>query len=408
MADVLEWIAGGGVATPSGFRAGTAYAGIKTYGPEPRLDVALLVSDRACSAAGVFTLNAVCGAPVTLCRERLATGGGRAVIVNSGCSNVATGERGLGDARRMAQLTAGRLGIAAEEVFVASTGVIGRHLPMDKLEAAIPTMAASAGPDAGSAFARAIMTTDTVPKSRAIRVRAGDRSYTIGGCAKGSGMVHPNMATVLCFLTTDAPAEPQWLQATLKQVADVSLNMLDVDMDTSTSDTMLLLANGAAGGEVLNERHPAATTFARALRELAVELTRDLARDGEGARTLIEVSVSGAASEDDARRAARTVVASPLVKTMVTGRDPNLGRVLMALGRSGARIELARTRVWIGELCAFEHGRPTDVDYAAISRAMDRKEVQIRADLGVGNAEATAWGCDLTAEYVSINADYTT
>lgn len=408
MQNDVNWIAEGGVTTPAGFVAGAGYAGVKTYGAEPRLDVAVLASDRACTAAGVFTLNNVCGAPVALCRERLTHGRGRAVIVNSGCSNVATGERGVEDARRMAALAAASLGVEAEDVFVASTGVIGRALPMAKLEAAIPTIAIKGEPGAGLDFARAIMTTDTRMKSRALRVKVGDYSYTLGGCAKGSGMAHPNMATVLCFITTDAPVEQTWLQRTLKQVADESLNMLDVDMDTSTSDTMLLFANGAAGGRPLDQQHPGAAEFTHALRALAIELTRDLARDGEGARTLIEVTVRGAASLQDARRAARTVVASPLVKTMVTGRDPNLGRVLMALGRSGARVELARTSVWIGDVCAFEQGRATSVDYAAISRAMDRPEVQLSADLGQGDAAATAWGCDLTTDYVHINADYTT
>jgi glutamate N-acetyltransferase/amino-acid N-acetyltransferase len=245
-----------------------------------------------------------------------------------------------------------------------------------------------------------------VPKSRAIRVPGTD--YVIGGAAKGSGMAHPDMATVLCYLTTDAPVERSFLQDTLKRVGDDSLNMLDVDMDTSTSDSMLLLANGAAGGDTLRAGHRTAPAFVDALRALAIELTRDLARDGEGARTLIEVTVSGATNLAEARIAARTVVSSPLVKTMVTGRDANLGRVLMALGRSGARIELERTSVWIGEHCAFERGQATQVDYAEISRAMDRPEVKIRADLGLGQAIATAWGCDLTAEYVRINGDYTT
>jgi glutamate N-acetyltransferase/amino-acid N-acetyltransferase len=404
----LAWIDGGGVTSPSGFVAGATYAGIKTYGPEPRLDVALLASERPCVAAGIFTQNRVCGAPVTLCKERVARGVGRAVVVNSGCSNVATGEQGLADAQRMAELAAARAGLPASEVLVASTGVIGRRLPMPKLEAAIPAITTAAGAEAGAQFARAIMTTDTVPKSRAIRVRAGDHSYVIGGAAKGSGMVHPDMATVLCFLTTDAPADPRWLQQTLKSVGDVSLNMLDVDMDTSTSDSMLLLANGAAGGPALDAGHPAAAAFTAALRALAVELTRDLARDGEGARTLIEVTVTGAHDVHDARIAARTVVSSPLVKTMITGRDANLGRVLMALGRSGARMQTERTSVWIGDQCAFERGVATALDYAAISRAMDRPEVKIRVDLGLGSESATAWGCDLTAEYVKINGDYTT
>jgi glutamate N-acetyltransferase/amino-acid N-acetyltransferase len=319
---------------------------------------------------------------------------------------VARGEAGMVDAKHMTELAGKKLGVPAEEVFVASTGVIGRALPMQLIESGLPEIGVSG--EGGAAFARSIMTTDTVAKSRALRVRSHGRVYTLGGAAKGSGMIHPNMATMLCFLTSDAPAERAWLQQTLKTVGDDSLNMLDVDMDTSTSDTMLLMCNGAAGGEPLHAKHPAARDFTAALRALAIELTRDLARDGEGAKTLIEVIVTGAASKKDARIAARTVVSSPLVKTMVTGRDANLGRVLMALGRSGAKLELERISVWIGEHCAFERGVATSLDYAEISRAMDRPEVTLRADLGLGKATATAWGCDLTTEYVHINGDYTT
>jgi glutamate N-acetyltransferase / amino-acid N-acetyltransferase len=406
MTEDLEWIAGGGVTSPAGFVAGATYTGIKTYGPEPRLDLGLLASERACTVAGIFTKNRVVSAAVVLCREGVARGTGRAVLVNSGCSNVATGAQGLRNAQRMAELVSARIGVPASEVYMASTGVIGRQLPIEKIEAGVPRIELSGAH--GEAFARAIMTTDTVAKSRAVRVSAGGRAYTIGGAVKGSGMVHPDMATVLCFLTTDAPVEARFLQQALKRAGDDSLNMVDVDMDTSTSDTMLLFANGAAGGTSIDASHPAAAAFERALRTLAIELARDLARDGEGARTLIEVVVSGAASREDARIAARTVVSSPLVKTMVTGRDANLGRVLMALGRSGAQLELDRMRVWIGDVCAFERGVAATLDYAAISRAMDRPEVQIRADLGLGEFTATAWGCDLTAEYVHINGDYTT
>jgi glutamate N-acetyltransferase/amino-acid N-acetyltransferase len=404
----FEWIAGGSVTSAAGFIAGASYAGIKTYGPEPRLDVALLASDQACTTAGVFTRNRVVGAPVTLCRERIGQRRGRAIVVNSGCSNVAMGARGMADARRMADLAGSKLGISGQDVLMASTGVIGRPLPMDKLERGIAEIAPAPGSEAGARFAKAIMTTDRVPKSRAVRFEVGGHTYTIGAAAKGSGMSHPDMATVLCFVTTDAPAELGWLQGVLRSVADDSLNMLDVDMDTSTSDSMIVFANGAAGGEPLHAEHPGAALFAKAFRALSIELTRDLARDGEGANTLIECVVQGAANKTDARLAARTVVSSPLVKTMITGRDPNLGRVLMAVGRSGAAVELERTSVWIGERCAFARGTPTELDFAEISQAMARPEVAIRVDLGLGDGAATAWGCDLTAEYVRINGDYTT
>lgn len=403
----LSWIEGGGVTSAKGFSAAAAVAGIKTYGPEPRYDVALLLADRPCAVAGVFTQNRVCGAPVTVCRERLALGTSRGVIVNTGCSNVATGEQGIRDAVRMTQLAAEHAGVSAADLMVASTGVIGRPLPMDKLEAGI--LGLELDREAGGLFARAIMTTDTVPKSRALRVRtSGGGDVVIGGAAKGAGMVHPNMATVLCFITTDAAVDAAWLQGALRGAADVSLNMLDVDMDTSTSDTMLIFASGAAGGEPIRAGHPDASRFELALRTLCVELARDLARDGEGARTLIEVVVEGAVSDADARVAARTIVASPLVKTMVTGRDPNLGRVLAALGRSGAQIDPGKTGVYIEALCAFENGAPSSVPYADLSAAMNKPEVHIRVALGLGSASARAFGCDLTEGYVRINADYTT
>ncbi|HEY2735743.1 MAG TPA: bifunctional glutamate N-acetyltransferase/amino-acid acetyltransferase ArgJ [Polyangiales bacterium] len=402
----LEWVQDGSLTTPLGFRAGAVYAGIKTYGDEPRRDLALLVADRLCSVAGVFTKNRICGAPVTVCRERVAAGRAQALIVNSGCSNVAMGEGGLRDARAMCQLAADKLGIAVEHVLVGSTGVIGRKLPLDKIGAALPALELSR--EGGLDMARAIMTTDTIEKTRAARVRIGGRSYCIGGIAKGSGMVHPDMATVFGFLTTDANIAPELLQNMLREAADDSFNMVDVDMDTSTSDTMLLFASGAAEGEPMATGSAAAIEFARALKLFAIELARDLARDGEGARTLIEMRIEGARTREDARIAARTVVSSPLVKTMITGRDPNLGRVMMALGRSGADVEVDRTSVWIGGECAFERGAPTSLDYAEISKAMDSAEVKLRADLGLGSESATAWGCDLTEDYVRINADYTT
>jgi glutamate N-acetyltransferase / amino-acid N-acetyltransferase len=400
------WIDNGGVTTPKGFLAGASYAGIKTYGAEPRLDVGLLTAAGPCNVAGVFTRNRVVSAPVELCRKRVASGSGRAIVVNSGCSNVAMGEQGRTDAESMARFAARRLDVPEEEVLVASTGVIGRPLPMDRIERGIGDIRVSE--NGGADFSRAIMTTDTVPKSRAMKITVDGITYTIGGTAKGSGMVHPDMATVFCFMTTDAPAEPAWLVETLRGAADVSLNMIDVDMDTSTSDTMLLFANGAAGGSPIRAGHKAEGPLRDAVEAVARALAKDLARDGEGAKTLIEVQVVGAASLDDARRAARTVASSPLVKTMVTGRDANLGRVLMAVGRSGAAVDVDKTSVSIGEYSAFERGAPTSVSYETISKAMDRPEVVIRVDLGLGSASATAWGCDLTEEYVRINASYTT
>lgn len=398
-----------------GWLAGATSAGIKTYNAG-RLDLGVLVSERPCAVAGLFTTNKVCGAPIELNRARIresaarAAGGTpdgiRALVVNSGCSNVAMGERGRRDAARMAELMALRLGIAPESVLVGSTGVIGRPLPMDRIEEGIARLEVS--PVGGPDFSQAIMTTDRVPKVRALEFDYQGVRYTVAGTAKGSGMAHPDLATVFCFLTTDAAVDVDWLQQALRRVADASLNLLDIDMDTSTSDMMLAFANGAAGGSDLARDAASRELLEGALLRVAVELTRDLARDGEGASTLIEAEVRGAQSLVDARRAARAVVSSPLIKSMITGRDANLGRVLMALGRSGAELDVERTSVWIGEHLAFSRGAPTELDLEVISRAMEGDTVRLVADLGLGSHSAMAWGCNLTEDYVRINADYTT
>ncbi|TAJ20307.1 MAG: bifunctional glutamate N-acetyltransferase/amino-acid acetyltransferase ArgJ [Dehalococcoidia bacterium] len=403
----LVWIEGGHVTTPTGFVAGGAYAGIKTYGDDPRLDIGILGGEGPLTVAGIFTKNAVTGISVTwdkaiLAERRVVRG----LVCNSGNANTVTGDQGERDCAQMAALAAARLGCDAREVLVGSTGVIGRLLPMDKVERGLSEVALTS--DGGLRFARAIMTTDTHEKQFAAQIAAAGRTYTVGGCAKGAGMIHPDMATMFAFLTTDAPADPAWLEATLRDIASRTYNMIDVDMDTSTSDTALILASGLAGGEPLTAAHPAAAAVAAALEAIAGRLARGVARDAEGATCLIEAVVEGAASVEDARLVARTITSSPLIKTMVTGRDPNWGRVMMAAGRSGARFEAARTSVWIGDNEVLHVGQPTSADLGAVSRAMAGDDVQIRIHLGAGNAVATAWGCNLTAEYVSINADYTT
>ncbi|HEX2734337.1 MAG TPA: bifunctional glutamate N-acetyltransferase/amino-acid acetyltransferase ArgJ [Polyangiaceae bacterium] len=402
----LEWLESASITSPLGWKAGAAYAQIKTYGDEPRFDVGLLVSERPCAVGGLFTKNKVCGAPVTVTRPRVQKGIAQALVVNSGCSNVAMGERGIADARKMTESAALHLGLDPELVLVASTGVIARPLPLDRIASVMPRIELAR--ESGRRFTRAMMTTDTVEKVRAVRFEIDGVVYTVAGSAKGSGMVHPDMATVFCFLTTDANVSSVWLQDAVRRVGNASINMVDVDMDTSTSDTMLVFANGAAGGPCLSDNPTQAAQLEKALLAVSVELAKDLARDGEGATTLIEAVVSGAHSEQDARAAARTVVSSPLIKSMITGRDPNLGRVLMALGRSGAELAVERLSVWIGEHQAFARGVPTDLPHAVISQAMASETVVLRADLGLGEHTATAWGCNLTDEYVHINGDYTT
>jgi glutamate N-acetyltransferase/amino-acid N-acetyltransferase len=292
-------------------------------------------------------------------------------------------------------------------VLVASTGVIGRPLPLDRIRYGIEQLQLSRA--GGLDFSRAIMTTDRVSKHRALRVDASGNTYSLGATVKGSGMAAPDMATVLGFLTTDAPLDHAWAHATLKEIADRTLNMLNVDMDTSTSDSLFWLASGAAGGEPIDARHPASEPLKQACLELCLALTKELARDGEGANALLEVEVLGARTLEDARRAARTIVSSPLVKSMVTGRDPNIGRVLMAVGRSGAALDPARIAIVVNGLAAYTAGAEVDAgSYDDLRASMDAAEVRITVDLKLGDQRATAWGCDLTEEYVRINASYTT
>ncbi len=397
-------VPGGHVTTPRGFLAGAVYAGIKTYG-EDKLDLAILYSEAPCAAAGVFTTNAVKGAPLLVTMDHIRSGRARALVVNAGVANVATGRQGLADAEEMCRLAAAKLGVATEDVLVGSTGVIGKRLPMDRIRHGIADITLS--PDGGERFAHAIMTTDTRMKTACARFEWSGRAYTIGGVAKGAGMIHPNMATMFAFVTTDAPVEQPFLSSALRAAVGVTLNMVSVDGDTSTSDMTLVFANGAAGGEPIDASHPAAVTFAEALRRVLESLARQIARDGEGATRLITVRVEGAASAEDARAAARTISQSPLVKTAVYGKDPNWGRVLMAAGRSGAQINLGRAEVWLGGVCTYR-GEPLPFDEPSASENLGADEVVIRVSLGCGEHRATAWGCDLTPEYVHINSDYTT
>ncbi len=401
---VASIVEGGSITTPRGFVAGAVYAGIKTLGGD-KLDVGILASERPCTAAAMFTRSTVKGAPVIVSQRHVADGSARAIVVNSGISNVANGAQGIADAEEMCRLAASRLGIASDELLVGSTGVIGKPLPMDRIREGIARMELS--PDSGHDFARAIMTTDTHAKTLAVRFHADGRDYTIAAAAKGSGMIHPDMATMFCFLTTDAPVEQAFLRASLRGAVGDSLNMISVDGDTSTSDTVAILANGAAGGEPIRAAHPGGPAFESALLDVCTRTAKMLARDGEGATKLIEVRLEGAASREDARRAARTITASPLVKTAVHGADPNWGRVLMAVGRSGAQITLDNARVWLGDTLMFDGNRAT-YDESAVSGYLRNEDVVIRADLGSGEHRATAWGCDMSADYVHINSDYTT
>ncbi len=391
----------GSSTSPMGFRAGAAYAGIKTYG-EGKLDIGILASDRPAAVAGVFTCNRLHSACIDVNRDRLGGGEGQAVVVNSGNANASTGERGLRDALRMADLAASAAGLPASAMFVSSTGVIGHHLPMEKIQVGVEaiTLTDDGGPD----FARAIMTTDLVPKHCAVRFGP----YTLGGCAKGSGMIHPNMATMLAYLTTDAPVAAETLQAALGEASDRSFNLITVDGDTSPSDTVLLFANGAAGGPLITPESEHFEAFCEALDAVCIFLAKAIARDGEGATRLVEITVSEAASDADARRLVREIGTSALVKTAIHGADPNWGRIIGVVGRSEVAIVEENVTVTVCGTRLFERTEPIAYDEAAVSRALSADEVSIEVSLGAGDASATGWTCDFSADYVRINADYTT
>lgn len=403
MKTITEFISSGGITSPRGFSAGAISAGIKNSG-SPRLDLAILLSEAVCNAAAVFTQNRVQAAPVIVTRQRLRQGKATAMIVNSGCANACTGEDGMKHATEMTEIAAHHTGLSPDAVLVASTGVIGDCLPMNRIRDAVSGVTLSV--DGGHDFALAIMTTDTVPKEAAVTVNSA--GFTIGGTAKGSGMIHPDMATLLCFLTTDAAVETAFLNKALKEAVDISFNMVSVDGDTSTNDMALIMANGQAGGEMITEDGVHAVAFREALQCLCIRLAREIARDGEGATKLIEVTVKGAGTLADARRVARTIVCSPLVKTAVHGSDPNWGRVITAAGYSGVELDAGKLELEIGGIRLVKNGCPVSFNHTDVVRKLDAGEISVVLDINLGNVEAIAWGCDMSEEYVTINSEYTT
>lgn len=402
----------GGVCAPRGFSAGGIWCGIKA-GSQKR-DLALIYSDRPCAAAAMFTANRVQAASVLVSREHLSPGKIQALIANSGNANACTGEAGLAAARRMAELAAETLSLSPREVAVASTGVIGVPLPMAAVEKGIEALAKSlAGDETGHAAAlEAIMTTDTRKKEGALAFDLGGVPVRLGAMAKGSGMIHPNMATMLCFITTDAALSPQLLDLALRRAVKRSFNRVTVDGDTSTNDMIILMANGAAGNKPITWDGPAYETFAEALELLCVKLARSMARDGEGASRLVSVTVSGAADEDAAALLAKAVASSSLVKAACFGADANWGRVLCALGYAGIDFDPGATDIRFksaaGEICVCRGGAALPFSEGDAKRILSQEEIEILIDLGgpeQGGA-ATVWGCDLTYDYVKINGDY--
>jgi len=397
----------GGVTAPAGFLAAGVHANIKGKGGTKK-DVAVLFSRVPCAAAGVYTTNKVKAAPVTLSQQRTVSGKLQALVINSGNANACTGEQGMRDAEEMAVLAAKGLGLEPGAVAVASTGVIGVPLPMDRVKAGIAQAATAVTPDGGQAAAEAIMTTDTYDKQIALQFELGGATVTIGAMAKGSGMIHPNMATMLAFVTTDADVDAGALHVALKAATEKSFNMITVDGDTSTNDMLIALANGLARNPKVVLGSTLYDAFAAALEQVLIHLAKEIARDGEGATKLMEMRVQGAPSVADARKAAKAVCGSMLTKAAVFGEDANWGRVLCALGYSGAEFDPAKVDLWLGDLPMMKAGTPLPFDEAAAAAVLKEKVVVFTADLHSGAAEATAWGCDLTYDYVKINGSYRT
>ncbi len=405
----------GGVTAPRGFRAAGITAGLKSSG---KPDLAIVLSDVDAIAAGVFTTSQVRAACVEYCRQQLAVkSSARVILCNSGQANAATGERGWEDAVASAEAIASALNIAPDAILLASTGVIGQRIKMDALIAGIPRLIATATPEGGETAAKAIMTTDLVSKSIALETTIGDRTVRIGGMAKGSGMIHPNMATLLAFVTCDAAVSTTMWQQMLGRAADKSFNQITVDGDTSTNDTLIALANGESRTPAIVQPGAEADRLEAMLTAVCQYLAKAIARDGEGATCLIEVRVSGTLTDREARQIAREIAGSSLLKAAIFGHDPNWGRIAMAAGKAGIPFDQNNLAVSLGEIPLMAHGQPLTFDRDAASnylKAASQGEylktdtVLISVSVGTGGGTGTAWGCDLSYDYVKINAEYTT
>ena len=395
----------GGTAAPSGFMAGGLHCGIKKDGA---LDLAIVFSERPAAVAGVFTRNLVKSAAVLRSQELVERGVARAVVVNSGNANAVTGKQGKLDAETMAGTTGDSLGLSPDTVAVASTGVIGQVLPIGKIVAGIKKLAPAVSPDGGDEAARAIMTTDTFPKTMAIRVPLSTGEIVIGGMAKGAGMICPDLATMLAFITTDAEIEAPLLSRALKDAVECSFNSITVDGDSSTNDTVLAMANGAAGTPPIDESSGDYPAFRSALERICSGLAEMIVRDGEGATKLVRIIVTGAAREADARKIAKTIANSLLVKTAMFGSDANWGRIICAAGRAGVEIDPEIIDIRAGDIMLLRAGQPQDFDEGQAKQLLSEKDVTITVDLHSGSESATVLTCDLSYDYVKINASYRT
>lgn len=399
----LKKLSSKNIVSPKGFKAAGIHSGIK----HKKKDLAILVSDVPASVAGVFTTNAVQAAPLKVTKEVVYnTKKMQAIFVNSGNANACTGKQGIADAYEMQQLAANKLGIETYLVGVASTGVIGELMKMEPVRSGVEKLEVSDSLESAIDFSQAIMTTDTVMKNTAYSIIVDGREVLIAGTAKGSGMIEPNMATMLGFITTDANIESEVLQKALSEITDLTFNAITVDGDTSTNDTVLVLANGLAGNDSLTPTHPDWSNFYSGLKAVSEDLAKSIARDGEGATKLIEVEVEGAISDEEARKIAKTVVGSPLVKTAVFGCDANWGRIIAAVGYSGASVDPDKITIKIGDALMVQHGEPVPFSEEKLIQILKANEVKIYVSLEQGTGHGLAWGCDLTYDYVQINASY--
>lgn len=404
MQDIVGRKLPGALTFPKGFRASGVRAGLKQQGP----DMALIVSDVQATVAGLFTTNVVKAAPVILSKKRASKGSGRAVIVNSGNANACTGEQGMRDAESTAADVAGLLSISPDDVMVASTGIIGQQMPMELIRNGVKDAVASLGQN-GEDAAKAIMTTDTFAKEWAVDdLKIGGVEVRIGGIAKGAGMICPNVATMLSFITTDAAITPDMLQLCLGWSGDISYNCLTIDGDTSTNDTVIMLANGMAGNALISEEGPELQAFQEALDAVTTGLAKQIASDGEGATKMIEISVSGADTYAECREIAKTIANSPLVKTAMFGCDPNWGRILAAAGRSGVDFDPAQIELRLGEILLVREGEPVEFSDTAAHDYLKERNIVVDLKVGMGSHRSTVWTCDFSYDYVKINAEYHT
>lgn len=396
----------GSITSPKGYIGAGIKAGLKKSGKE---DLAMLVSEVPASIGAVFTQNKMAAAPVIVSRRVVEKGIVRALIVNAGCANACTGQQGLVDAQSMVRMTAELLAVPDDQVLVCSTGVIGQYLPMGKVAAGIKSVYGELAQEKGEDVALAIQTTDTFIKKTCYELKLGGKTVTIAGIAKGAGMIHPNMATMLGFVTTDAAVAPAVLQKAAKQAADDSFNLVVVDGDSSTNDTFAVIANGVAGNSLIDSvDHPDYPVFYQALLTVAQDLAKLIAHDGEGATKFLEVKVTGAASREEAKCAAMAIAKSPLVKTAFFGEDPNWGRIVCAAGYSGAAMDAEKVSLAIGGISVVKNGMGDVTDEAALHEAMTQHDILMEIDLAVGDASISVWTCDLTYEYVKINGEYHT